>query len=589
MNPGPFESVLSRHWRPLALVVLFSLCFNVLMLTAPLYMLSIFSHVLTSKNPDTLWLLTIVALLALALQAVVDTFRSRLLVRVGLAIDAAIGPRVVESVVARGADASPADPKALADSADLRRFMTDINLMALIDLPFVPLYLIVIAWLHPVLGVVALAGASIHLLIAWLGDWWVRSPLDEASAARRRGQGLTEEVLRNADVVRAMGMMPALSARLRQSGRESLLWLQRGADRAAGLRALVRGLRIALQLGLYCAGAWLFLNDQVMVGAIVAASVLLNRAMSPLDAAIPASRAFRLARAAARRLHAVLTEPEAEPDIGGGNDFGPRPRFEARRVSVRAPDTGRMVLNRISLALQPGELLGVVGACGSGKSALGRLLAGAWGPVGGSVAMDGRSFRDWSPRQRASQVGYCPQELQLFAGAIDQNIARFDPGEGLRDAVMRVSRAVGLDSMVSALPDAYGSRLGPGGLSLPSGMRQQLALARAFFGNPGLVVLDEPAAWLDRSGQQALLEAIDAVRSRGATVVVISHQPALLRNADRIAVMNGGVIEVIGPAQKVLAQLSGRQSAGRGGIGTNPSVVSAAGSPPIAPIASGAL
>lgn len=559
MPSRPLETILSRHWPALVSVGVFSLFFNALMLTLPIYMLSIFSHVLTSKNADTLWLLTLVALFALLLQAVVDAVRSRLLVRVGLSVEAAIGPRVVESLVERHRDPSSSEARALGDAGELRRFVSDTHLMALIDLPFVPLYLMVITWLHPVLGALALTGAVLHLLIAAGGDLLLRRPMREASEARERGRVLTEDVIRHGDLIRSMGMVSALAARLRQAGNESLLWFQRSADRASGLRSVVRALRIGLQIALYCAGAWLFLSDQVMVGAVVAASVMLGRVMTPIDSAIPAWRAAVKAREAVRRLDALLHDPAVEQAFERAPDSPDPARFELRRASVRAPGTGAVLLNRITLAARPSELLGIVGASGSGKSTLGRLIAGAWSPATGSLSLDGRSAAEWPSHQRASMVGYCPQEPQLLTGTIEDNISRFDGADVGREPVRRAARRVGLDASVSALPDSYTSSVGNGGMVLPAGMRQQVALARAFYGDPGLLILDEPAAWLDHAGQQALLSSIDQARARGAAVVMITHQPALLRNASRIAVMNGGTLEMVGPADKVMAHLAGKR------------------------------
>jgi PrtD family type I secretion system ABC transporter len=592
MPSRPLESLLSRHWPALVSVGVFSLFFNALMLTLPIYMLSIFSHVLTSKNADTLWLLTLVALFALVLQAVVDAVRSRLLVRVGLSVEAAIGPRVVESLVERHRDLSPSEARVLGDAGELRRFVSDTHLVSLIDLPFVPLYLMVITWLHPVLGALALAGAVLQLLIAAAGDALLRRPMREASEARERGRALTEDVIRHGDLIRSMGMVSALAARLRQAGSESLLWFQRSADRASGLRSLVRALRIGLQIALYCAGAWLFLSDQVMVGAMVAASVLLGRVMTPIDSASPSWRAAIKAREAVRRLGALLQDPAVEPVFERAAESPDPSRFELRRASVRAPGTGSVLLNRITLAARPGELVGIVGASGSGKSTLGRLIAGAWPPASGSLSLDGRNAAQWPSHQRASMVGYCPQEPQLLAGTIEENINRFNHTDGLREHVCRAARTVGLDTSVSALPDSYTSSIGSGGMVLPAGMRQQVALARAFYGDPGLLVLDEPAAWLDHAGQQALLSSIDQARARGAAVVMITHQPALLRNASRIAVMNGGTIEMVGPADKVMAHLAGKRlvppAVPAQGAASGMRALSGA-SGPAAPAAAGAL
>lgn len=585
MPSRPLESIVSRHWQALTAVVVFSLCFNALMLTLPIYMLSIFSHVLTSKNADTLWLLTMVAGFALLLQAAIDAIRSRLLVRIGLAVEAATAPRIIESLVEHPREPSSAEPRVLADAAELRRFISDTHLMALIDLPFVPLYLLVITWLHPVLGSIALAGAIVQLLIAAGGDFLVRRPMNEASEARDRSRVLTEEVLRHGDLVRSMGMMAALSTRLRQLGSDSLLWFQHSADRASGLRSVVRATRIGLQIALYCAGAWLFLNDQVMVGAIVAASVLLGRVMTPIDSAIPAWRMASRAQEAMRRLNTLLAAPVAEPVLGRAQQSPDPSRFELRRATVRTPGSTAALLNRITLAAKPGELIGVVGASGSGKSALGRLIAGAWLPATGSLSLNGRSAGDWPLEQRAAMVGYCPQEPLLFAGTIGENIARFETGDGWREPMHRASQLVGLDGAMASVPGGYAARIASGGSTLPAGMRQQVALARAFYGDPGLLVLDEPAAWLDHSAQQALIKAIDGARARGATVVMITHQPAFLRQANRIAVMNSGAIELIGPAEKVMAHLSGKRmtSAPEPAQGTVPaSPVSSLTTPPSA-------
>lgn len=559
MPSRPLETLVSRQWPALVSVGVFSLFFNALMLTLPIYMLSIFSHVLTSKNADTLWLLTLVALLALLLQAVVDAVRSRLLVRIGLSVEAAIGPRVVESLVERHRDPSSPEARAIGDAGELRRFVADTHLMALIDLPFVPLYLMVITWLHPMLGALALAGAVLHLLIAAVGDALLRRPMREASEARERSRVLTEDMMRHGDLIRSMGMVSALATRLRRAGNESLLWFQRSADRGSGLRSVVRALRIGLQIGLYCVGAWLFLSDQVMVGAMVAASVMLGRVMTPIDSAIPAWRAAVKAREAVRRLDALLQDPAVEPAFEQAAESPDPSRFELRRASVRAPGTGAVLLNRITLAARPGELLGIVGASGSGKSTLGRLIAGAWPPATGSLSLEGRSAAEWPAHQRGSMVGYCPQEPQLLAGTIEENINRFDGAGSGREPVRRAARSVGLDTSVSALPDSYTSSIGSAGMVLPAGMRQQVALARAFYGDPGLLVLDEPAAWLDHAGQQALLSSIDQARARGAAVVMITHQPALLKNASRIAVMNSGTVEMVGPADKVMAYLAGKR------------------------------
>jgi PrtD family type I secretion system ABC transporter len=559
MRSKVIDSIFKGQWQALIMVGLFSIVFNVLMLTSPLFMLAVFSNVMTSKNLDTLILLSVAAAVALGFQGLIDYVRTRLLVRVGIALDLALSPQVIEAMIVRAGHPGSEDRHALNDAAEIRKFVTDIGVMSLIDLPFVPLYLLVLWWLHPVLGSVGVAAALGLLLLAVINDGLTRRPSDIAQAATRRRANLTSECLGNADSLRSMGMVDAMIERCRRATLESLHALELGADRAAISRTLVRALRIGIQMSVYAVGAWLYLEDQLMVGAIVAASVLLGRALSPLEYAVFAWRSAIAMREAHRRLGALLGSRSHEHSAERSEPDSETAVAELRRATVVSPESNRVLLNSVSLALAPGELLGIIGPSGAGKSSLGRLLAGVGVARSGSAWFKGRRIDVFRSSSDGACVGYCPQQPQLFAGTITANIARFSESERV-DAVMQAARLVGLHDRVEALAEGYGTYLLPDGYPLSAGMRQQIALARAFYGSPDLLVLDEPAAWLDQAAQVALIEAIEVARARGAAVAVMTHQPGLLRNADRIAVMKAGAIEMIGPRFKVFQQLGGRAS-----------------------------
>lgn len=561
MRSRVLDSIFSGQWHALMVVGCFSVVFNLLMLTAPLFMLAVFSNVMTSKNADTLMLLSAAAGLALLFQGLIDYVRTRLLVRIGIALELAIGPRVAEAMIEQAGHDGVADRRPLADSAEIRKFVTDVGVMTLIDIPFVPLYLLVLYWIHPLLGVLGLSAVLALLLLAVVHDGLTRRPAEAAQAASRRATAFTAECMGNADAVRAMGMAPAMIGRLRLASLESLAALQRGADRAAVSRAVVRTLRIAVQVAIYGIGAWLFLEEQLMVGAIVAASVLLGRALSPLEYAVFAWRSAMSMRQSWRRLGSLLADRDSSKVRQRAEDEPGRSLVDVRRAVVSAPDTGRVLLNQISMTVEPGEVLGIVGPTGAGKSLLGRLLIGLAAPRTGLVLLNGRRVEAGRTVAGAMTVGYCPQEPQLFSGSVADNISRFNSGECFA-AVVEAARQVGLHERVEALPDGYATQLGADGHPLSAGLRQQLALARAFFADPDLIVLDEPAAWIDQAAQASLLQALDRLVQRGAAAVVITHQPGLLRSADRLAVMRNGAIDVIGPRNAVLRRITSGPSAG---------------------------
>jgi len=561
MQSRVLDSAFNGQWHALLMVGLFSVVFNLLMLTAPLFMLAVFSNVMTSKNADTLVLLSFAAAVALLFQGLIDYVRTRLLVRVGIALDLALGPQVAEAMIERAGHDSVADRRPLADSAEIRKFVTDIGVMTLIDIPFVPVYLLVLYWIHPLLGMLGLAAALAFLLLAILNDRLTRHPAEAAQAASRRATAFTAECLGNADAVRAMGMAPAVVGRLRQASLESLAALQEGADRAAISRSLVRSLRIGVQIAIYAAGAWLFLEEQLMVGAIVAASVLLGRALSPLEYAVFAWRSAMAMRQSLRRLGALLAERDGGRGKQRVEDEPGRSMVDVRRAVLTAPESGRVLLNQVSLAVDTGEILGIIGPTGAGKSLLGRLLVGLAEPRTGLVLLKGRRVESGRTMSGAISIGYCPQEPQLFSGSIADNISRFAPGDCF-GAVVAAARQVGLHERIEALPDGYATLMAADGHPLSAGLRQQVALARAVYGDPDLIVLDEPAAWIDQAGQASLLQALERVAQRGGAAVVITHQPGLLRSADRLAVMRNGAIDVVGPRNAVLRRITNGQVAG---------------------------
>lgn len=565
---GELARVLGTLRGAFIAVVVFSMVANVLMLAPTLYMLQVYDRVLASRSELTLVLVTVVTLFLFGVMAFAEWARSRLLVRVGVRLDGLLGARVFDagfraSLVAP--DGRPA--RAQTDLTELRQFLTGPGLLAFMDAPWAPVYIAVLFFLHPLLGLLALVFCVLQAALAWFGHQRALAPARALAQARTDAQGFLLGKLRNAEVVESMGMFAPLRQRWLQ--RQQAAQAQQGtsqglAHRIAAWSRFMRQAQQSLGLG---AGALLAIDGQITPGAMIAASVLMTRALAPIDLLVNTWPTLINARAAYDRIAALLGAhpPQAAPRAGAGHG-----RIELRGVGATAPGRATPILQGISLDLAPGSLTVVLGPSGSGKSTLARVVLGIWPQVQGTVLQDGRAPDGWD----REDVGYLPQDIELFDGTLAENIGRFTAQNPAR--VIAAAQAASLHDMILRFPQGYDTPIGEAGQLLSGGQRQRVGLARALYGEPHLVVLDEPNANLDEQGEAALAQALRALRERGAAVMVITHRPGLVNLADQLLVLREGRVHLLGPRDEVLAQLRAAPPARPAAIAGTP--------PPITPV-----
>lgn len=537
----------------------FSLFVNLLMLAPALYMLQVYDRVLTSRNVDTLVALSVLVLGLFIVLGLVEWVRAQLLVNAGLQLDEALSPRLFEAYVRHRAGSRGASDAAFADAATLRQFLTGSALFALFDAPWAPVFIAVIWFMHPALAAVALAGAVLLLVLAWVGHRATREPQEQAQALQAAAHQAAHGYGRNHEAVLAMGMLPALRRRWLARQGEVVALQALAARRAGVLAATSRLIRLVLQTAVLGVGALLVIRGELSPGAMIAATILLTRALAPLDQAIASWRQFDGARASYRRLGELLRQVPLE-----------RPRLKlpapagdvaVEHVTAIPPGAQSPVLFDLDFRIKPGMAVGVVGPSGSGKSSLARVLTGVWAPVRGQVRLDGAALADWDREQLGPLVGYLPQTIELLEGTVAENIARF--GEPDAEQVVAAARAAGIHELVLRLPQGYDSPLGADGVNLSGGQRQRLGLARALYGQPRLVVLDEPNSNLDEEGEAALAQALAQMKAWGATVVLITHHRPILGATDGILVLKDGKLVVYGPTASVLKQGAGLRPVAR--------------------------
>ena len=535
-------------------VGVFGVFINILMLTLPFYMLNVFSTVLMSRSAETLVMLTIAATVALTVQAALELVRSRVLVRVGVTLDESLSREVLRSLV-RGSQAGEAgNSQGLRDVGELRNYLSGPGLLSLFDAPFVPLYVAVIWMLHPTLGTVALVGAVITLALGVMAEYLTRGPWKEASLASSRSMAIADDYLRNSDAVRAMGMLPAVMARWDQRNARMLSDLALASDRAGTVSAFVKFARFMVQVSMYAAGAYIFIFGQTVPGAMIAAAVLMGRALAPLELAVSTWKGTVSARAAYDRVKASLAQG-AEPNERFSLP-APAGRLSVERVMIGAGGTDALLVKGVSLTLEPGEMLGIIGPSGAGKTTLARSIVGLVKPRVGAIRLDGADIYHWDPDDLGRHIGYVPQDVQLFPGTVAENIARMHPNPPA-EAVIEAARKAGAHDFILRLPHGYDTQVGQSGMRLSAGQRQHVALARALFGSPSLLVLDEPNSNLDGASEMALVAALAIAKEEGKALIVISHRPSIVEGAERLLVMRDGAAEVLGPRAEVMARLAG--------------------------------
>jgi ATP-binding cassette subfamily C protein/ATP-binding cassette subfamily C exporter for protease/lipase/ATP-binding cassette subfamily C protein EexD len=533
-------------------VVLFSLVINVLMLTTPIYMLQVYDRVLGSGHVETLVLLTLMAAVAILVMAVLETLRNSITVRIGCWLNDRLGPVYFESGVSarlkgRGNGAEP-----LRDLGTLQTFIATQGLVAFFDMPWVPIFIAIIWVLHPMLGMLALASAVLLLIASLANDWVTRRPTSRASEMQSRAIRIADVTIRNAESVRAMGFLPAMIDRWREQNSASIDAI-RGAYEAGGVvMALTKFVRFFVQVAILGLGAWLVLKNELTAGGMIAASILLGRALAPVEMAIGAWKNFVQARLAYERLREQL---DAHPLAPRRTEL-PQPMgyLEVADLCFAAPSGGKPILNQISFVARPGEAVAIIGPSGAGKSTLCRLLVGLADPAFGEVRLDGSDLRHWDALQLGRLVGYLPQDVELFSGTVRENIARM--GAASDEDVVRAAVAANAHQMIQGLPQGYDTEIGDGGVRLSGGQRQRIGLARAVFGNPKAIVLDEPNANLDQTGEAALADCIANLKRAGAMLIIVGHRPSTLAQADKVLLIKDGFLAMFGPRDEVMRRLT---------------------------------
>jgi len=535
-------------------VGVFSAFINILALSTALFMLEVYDRVLPSRSVPTLVGLAILTTMLLGIQGILDLVRGRILVRIGLSLDRSLSRRVHATMVTLPLRAAGRNTgtEPLRDLDAIRSFLSGLGPTALFDLPWMPIYLAIIFAFHPVLGCVALAGAIFLICVTLLTERLTRRhTLDAARFAVSR-QDLAEASRRNAEALAAMGMVHRMSD-LWGAANDAYLTRHRSAsDVTGGFGSLSKVFRILLQSAVLGVGAYLVINQQATAGIIIAGSILTARALAPVDVAIAHWKGFALARQAWTRLSTLL---EALPmDRGRLPLPAPVRDLTVEKVSVVPSGSLHPTVIDVSFTLKAGQGLGIIGPSAAGKSSLARLLVGVWQPARGNVRLDGASLDQWEHEALGRHVGYLPQDVELFPGTVAENIARFDAA-ARPEAIVTAAAAAGAHELIVGLPDGYDTRLGAAGLGLSAGQLQRIALARALYGDPFLVVLDEPNSNLDGAGEFALTQAMRRVRERGGIVVVVAHRPSALASVDLVLTLNQGRMRAFGPKNEILPQL----------------------------------
>jgi ATP-binding cassette, subfamily C, bacterial PrsD len=527
-----------------------SLVINVLYLTGSFFMLEIYDRVLPSRSVPTLVGMCILAGGLYFSQGLLDLIRSRVLVRVAGSIDETLGDSVYQSIVRlpfmAGMRESGLQP--LRDLDTVRGFLSGMGPSALFDLPWLPLYLAICFAFHPLIGFTALAGAIVLVIITIVTEAMTSRRAKEVTQLAAQRNELAVASRRNAEAIVAMGMVENLTGRWNIANRDYLLRSRRISDTATGLGAIAKVTRMTLQSAVLAVGAWLVINQQATAGIIIAGSILSARALAPVDSAIAHWRSFVAARQGWQRLKAMLARmPQRTPT----RLEDPMRRLTVEGLTVAPPGRPQAVVADVSFELQAGQGLGIIGPSGSGKSSLVRALVGVWPAARGAVRLDGATYDQWSDEVIGRHIGYLPQDVELFAGTIAQNIARFEPDPSPEEIIAAATEA-GIHELIVSMRDGYDTQIGEQGCVLSAGQAQRVALARALFGDPFLVVLDEPNSNLDHDGDEALAGAISAVRARGGIVVVVAHRPVGLTAVDTVLVMNAGRKQAFGPKDAVL-------------------------------------
>jgi PrtD family type I secretion system ABC transporter len=535
-------------------VALLSGLINLLYLSGSIFMMEVYDRVLPSRSIPTLVGLCVIIVVLYLFQGLFDALRGRIMARVGAALDEDLSQPIfqgqLKAPLTGKVDGDGQQP--LRDLDQLRAFLAGGGPSALFDLPWMPLYLFVCFAFHPWLGAAALGGALALVVITLLTELLTREASKAAVTAALARNGIAEGARRNAEAVQAMGMAKRVGLRWGEANARYLAHQQKTSDVAGGFGAMSKVLRMLLQSAVLALGAYLVIDGQATGGIMIASSILTSRAMAPVELAIGNWKGFVSARQGWRRLRTLLeANARAEDPL---KLPAPKSVLSVENAGAGAPGGQRFAVQDAAFELKAGSGLGVIGPSASGKSSLARMIVGVWPTWRGKVRLDGAAIEQWLPEDLGRHIGYLPQDVELFAGTVAQNIARFEP-EPKPETVIEAARAANVHEMILQLPDGYETQVGEAGAALSGGQRQRIALARALYGHPFLVVLDEPNSNLDNEGEQALTAAIMGIRARGGIVVVIAHRPSALAGVDQVLVMDEGRMQSFGPKDEVLSKV----------------------------------
>lgn len=524
---------------------------NVLMLVLPVYSLQIFDRVLTSRSVETLLYLTLIATVMISAYAFLEAIRLKLLLRIGNRYQLALEGKVLDACVAESARMSEPIHQPIKDLAIVRGFVSSPQgLVSLIDTPMALLFLLVVFLIHPLLGGAMLLGVLFLIGVALITETSTTHSVTRANSAGNQATARASEIVEKAGLIEAMGMRQAILDYWRRYNNESLHFASVSGDRIAVNTAIGRWTRLVLSIALTGLGAYLAIQDRLTIGGMVAASILMGRGLAPLESLIPLWRQLISVRTSWQRMNEALEKfPREESAMGLPAPAG---HLQIEKVVYVPPGGEAPTLKGISFQVPGGVILGMVGPVSAGKSTLAKLICGVWKPYSGTVRLDNADVFQWNRSDFGRYVGYMPQGADLFSGTVRDNIARFTTADD-KD-VVKAARITGVHDMILRLPKGYDTWVGTGGATLSGGFRQRICLARAIFGDPRLIVLDEPSANLDSAGEQALMQALDTLRQQGATIIVITHQLSVLKNADLIAVLLDGQLHRFGPRAEIMAQ-----------------------------------
>ena len=553
-SPSQFSAAFRSCRAAIASAALFSCTINLLMLTGPLFMLQVYDRVLASRSVPTLVVLIILAGGLFAFLGLFEVIRSRISARIARRVDEQVHASLFASIIEHAIRRTPhIQTQPLRDLDMMRQFLSGPILSTLFDLPWTPIYLGVIFLLHRDLGIFASCGVLLLALLVLLNDRLSHRLIRQSAESATSAHGVAEECRRNAAAIRAMGMLSAMQTRWLIVQDKALNDHMRASDRNGALSATAKTIRLFLQSAILGLGAYLAINQEITAGTIVAAMILMTRAAAPIEQGIAHWRGVVQFRTACRRLNMLFADRELlRPKM-----LLPSPKgyLKVEALTVAAPRERKPLLKNVSFELEPGQALGIIGPTGAGKSTLARALVNIWTPMAGTISMDGAPFHQWDAETLGAAIGYLPQEVELFSGTFDENIARFrvdaDP-----DAIIVAAKLAGVHDLILRFPEGYKTQIGEAGAKLSAGQRQRIGLARALYGNPVLVVMDEPNANLDTIGEVALSHAIRSLKKRRATVIIIAHRPGAISAVDVLLCLNEGRQSAFGPRNEVLRQVS---------------------------------